>query len=211
MATATVSDMSEIASILHMTALMRTLTIDENGVTISDGCKPPMKKRRKIRVLPEAEPESAPAPAPATAVAVAVPVKKKRKLRIVPSTDGDGDGDAESISTAQSSTPKKEVPVQTMPPKRASAKTSIQAPVEDRVVMVHVTSFEKEMNQLPVVDVETVRLVLLEHAGKTYYHDPNKHKLYTRTGAKSVGAYVGRWDPRRECICTDVHDSDADA
>jgi hypothetical protein len=76
--------------------------------------------------------------------------------------------------------------------------------------MVHVTSFEKEMNQLPVVDVETVRLVLLEHAGKTYYHDPNKHKLYTRTGAKSVGAYVGRWDPRRECIFTDVHDSDTD-
>jgi hypothetical protein len=125
----------------------------------------------------------------------------------VASTD---DGDAESISTAQSSASKKEVPVQTMPPKRSAKPQVSILPIEERVVMVHVTSFEKEMNQLPVVDVETVRLVLLEHAGKTYYHDPTKHKLYTRSGAKSVGAYVGRWDARRECICTDVHDSDAD-
>jgi len=189
-ATATATNMAEVASILHVTALMRTLTIDENGVTLSDGCAQlaPVTKRRKIRVVTE----SAPAPEPAP--------KKKRKIRIVPSDE------TESISTAQSSATKKEG-AKTMPPKRASAK----APVEDRVLMVHVTSFEKEMNVLPVVDVETVRLVLLQHAGKTYYHDPTKHKLYARIGAKAVGAYVGRWDPRSERICTDVHDSDADS
>ena len=198
MATATARNMAEIASILHVTALMRTLTIDENGVTLSNGCASlaPVKKRRKIRVMPEPEPEPEPEPAP-------VP-KKKRKIRIVDSASDD----AESISTAQSSATKKEG-AKTMPPKR-TARKSAEAPVEERVLMLHVTSFEKEMNQLPVVDVETVRLVLLEHAGKTYYHDPTKHKLYTRTGTKSVGAYVGRWDSRRERICTDVHDSDAD-
>jgi hypothetical protein len=197
MATATATNMAEVASILHVTALMRTLTIDENGVTLSDGCAPlaPVTKRRKIRVVPE--------PAPATpSVPDPTPVpKKKRKIRIIPSTNDE----TESISTAQSSATKKEG-AKTMPPKR----TSVKAPVEERVLMVHVMSFEKEMEQLPVVDVETVRLVLLQHAGKTYYHDPTKHKLYARIGAKAVGAYVGRWDPRRECICTDVHDSDAD-
>ena len=191
--------MEEIASILHATALMKTLTIDDNGVTLSDGCKPPMKKRRKLRVMPEPDIASLSISIPTP------PVKKKRKIRIVDSASDD----AESISTAQSSATKKEV-VKTMPPKR-TARKSAEAPVEERVLMLHVTSFEKEMNQLPVVDVETVRLVLLEHAGKTYYHDPTKHKLYTRTGAKSVGAYVGRWDPRSERICADVHDSDADA
>ncbi len=187
--------MTETASILHATALMRTLTIDDNGVTLTNGCAPlsPVKKQRKIRVISESSYAPAPDPEPV--------LKKKRKIRIISSTSDE----TESISTAESSSTMKEG-AKTMPPKRASAK----APVEERVLMLHVTSFEKEMNVLPVVDVETVRLVLLEHAGKTYYHDPTKHKLYTRIGAKAVGAYVGRWDPRSERICTDVHDSDAD-
>jgi hypothetical protein len=196
--------MEDIASILHATALMRTLTIDDNGVTLSEGCKPVMKKRRTIRVVSASE-DSASASAAASAPIPVPPVKKKRKVRIIPSTD-----EAESISTLQTSTAKKEAPVQRMPPKRTAPK-SAEAPIEERVVMVHVTSFEKEMNVLPVVDVETVRLVLFQHAGKTYYHDPTKHKLYARIGAKAVGPYVGRWDPRSERICADVHDSDADS
>jgi hypothetical protein len=167
--------MDDVASILHMTALMRTLTIDENGTAIlTDSCPPP---------------------------------KKKRRVRIVMETDHSSDA-CELQSVPQSSVSKKEG-AKTMPPKR-TARKSTDAPIEERVVMVHVTSFEKEMNVLPVVDVETVRLVLFQHAGKTYYHDPTKHKLYARIGAKTVGPYVGRWDPRRERICTDVHDSDAD-
>ena len=112
-----------------------------------------------------------------------------------------------------------------MPPKRTSktkpnggagassaVTPSATLPVDERVLMLHVTAFEKKMEVLPVVDVETVRLVHFEHAGKTYYHNPIKHKLYTiQRGTKAVGAYVGRWDPRRECICTDIHDSDADS
>ena len=168
--------MDEVASILHATALMRTLTIDENGTFLSDGCKPPVKKKRRIRILADADPSS---DAP--------------ELQSVP----------------QSSTRKKEG-VRKMPPKRTAQK-SAETPIEERVVMVHVASFEREMNVLPLIDVETVRLVLFEHAGRTYYHDPTKHKLYARIGAKAVGSYVGRWDPRSERICADVHDSDADS
>lgn len=70
--------------------------------------------------------------------------------------------------------------------------------------------YENKIEVLPVVDVETVRLVLFEYDGKTYYRDPNKNKLFARKGPKSIGPYIGRWDSQHECIVTDVADSDAD-
>lgn len=180
----------DVAAILHATALMKTLTIDDNGVKLTPGVIV-KRNKRKYRILPDSSDTNSP------------PV-------------------SELQSNVSSSSVQQEV-CTGMPPKRTSktkpnggagassaVTPSATLPVDERVLMLHVTAFEKKMEVLPVVDVETVRLVLLEHAGKTYYHDPNKHKLYTRTGAKSVGAYVGRWDPRRECICTEVHDSDAD-
>ena len=99
-----------------------------------------------------------------------------------------------------------------MPPKRNKPLTTvvIDMPIEDRMATLHVTMLEKKMEQLTVDDVETVRLVLFEHDGKTYYREPSKGKLFTRLGPKSVGSYIGRWNSRENCIQIDIPDSDID-
>jgi hypothetical protein len=73
-----------------------------------------------------------------------------------------------------------------------------------------VRMYENKIEILPVVDVETVRLVLFEHGDKTYYRDPNKNKLFIRKSPKIIGPYIGRWNPQNECIVSDVADSDAE-
>lgn len=95
----------------------------------------------------------------------------------------------------------------TMPPRK---KKDSLPPIEEKVIMVHVAVLEKKMAILPVEDVETVRLVLHDHAGKSYYRDTAKNKLFHRTGPKAIGSYVGRWDPIENSIRTDISDSDAE-
>lgn len=74
-----------------------------------------------------------------------------------------------------------------------------------------VQSLEKKMESLTVDDVEIVRVTRFEHDGKMYYREPTKNKVFLCTGPKSVGAYVGRWDPIRQTIHKDIVDSDADS
>ena len=82
-------------------------------------------------------------------------------------------------------------------------------PVEyEKVALVQ--SLEKKMESLTVDDVEIVRVTRFEHDGKMYFREPTKNKVFLCTGPKSVGAYVGRWDPIRQTIHKDIVDSDAD-
>ena len=96
-----------------------------------------------------------------------------------------------------------------MPPRKKAA-TEALPPIEEKVTMVHVAVLEKKMAVLPVEDVETVRLVLHDHCGKTYYRDTAKNKLFHRAGPKAIGSYVGRWDPLQNTIRTDISDSDTE-
>lgn len=95
----------------------------------------------------------------------------------------------------------------TMPPRK---KKIPLPPIEEKVTMVHVAVLEKKMAVLPVDDVETVRLVLHDCAGKSYYRDTAKNKLFHRIGPKAIGSYVGRWDPIENSIRNDISDSDAE-
>jgi hypothetical protein len=95
-----------------------------------------------------------------------------------------------------------------MPPRKKPVETL--PPIQEKVTMVHVAVLEKKMAVLPVEDVETVRLVLHDVAGKSYYRDTAKNKLFHRTGPKAIGSYVGRWDPLQNTIRTDISDSDAE-
>ncbi len=95
----------------------------------------------------------------------------------------------------------------TMPPRK---KKDSLPPIEEKVTMVHVAVLEKKMAVLPVEDVETVRLVLHDYAGKSYYRDTAKNKLFHCIGPKTIGPYVGRWDPLENSIRTDISDSDAE-
>jgi hypothetical protein len=93
-----------------------------------------------------------------------------------------------------------------MPPRKKHV--DILPPIQEKVTMVHVAMLEKKMAVLPVEDVETVRLVLHDVNGKSYYRDAAKNKLFSRIGPKAIGTYVGRWDPLQNTIRTDISDSD---
>ena len=94
-----------------------------------------------------------------------------------------------------------------MPPRK---KANALEPIQEKVTMVHVNMLEKKMPVIPVDDVEVVRLVLFQHGGKSYYRDTAKNKLYACNGPKSVGSYLGRWDPLDQTIRTDISDSDTE-
>ena len=126
------------------------------------------------------------------------PIRKIHLIREAPI------GKRRRITLLREPFPENDILVKEMPPKRPLP------PIEERVTMVHVTTFEKKMRVLQVEDVETVRLVLFENGGQTYYREPTKNKLFIRNGPKSVGAYVGRWDPHAETIHTDIPDSDCE-
>lgn len=94
-----------------------------------------------------------------------------------------------------------------MPPRK---KANTLEPIQEKVTMVHVNMLEKKMPIVPVDDVEVVRLVLFQHGGKSYYRDAAKNKLYACNGPKSVGSYLGRWDPLEQTIRADISDSDTE-
>lgn len=100
-----------------------------------------------------------------------------------------------------------------MPPRKIKVKKQAEdtsdGSSEDKISVI-VKSFEKKFDILEVEDVEIVHVVLFEHGGKTYYREPNKNKLFTRIGPKSIGPYIGRWDPRKETILTDIPNSDTE-
>ena len=95
-----------------------------------------------------------------------------------------------------------------MPPRKKAA--TMLTPIEEKVIMVHVSLLEKKMAVAPVDDVETVRLVLFNHSGKSYYRDTAKNKLFLCVGPKTIGSYVGRRDSLENTIRTDITDSDTE-
>jgi hypothetical protein len=103
---------------------------------------------------------------------------------------------------------KKEQSWAKMPPRKKVV--DVLPPIQEKVTMVHVAVLEKKMEVLPVEDVEVVHMVLHDVAGKSYYRDTAKNKLFNRIGPKAIGSYVGRWDPLENTIRTDISDSDAE-
>jgi len=65
-----------------------------------------------------------------------------------------------------------------------------------------------EEHTLSDYETETVSLTLFTLDSVTYFRDATKNKLYRRTKEKTLGLYVGRYDPFAETLVTDVPDSD---
>lgn len=59
--------------------------------------------------------------------------------------------------------------------------------------------------------IEYIKLTLFEVNGTTYFRDSNKNKLYKKIKEKTIGQYVGRWNPDTDSIVTDIPDSDDEA
>ena len=81
-----------------------------------------------------------------------------------------------------------------MPPRKKPT-TETLPPIEEKVTMVHVAVLEKKMAVLPVEDVETVRLVLHDHCGKTYYRDTAKKQTIPPRWSQSHRFLCGSMGP----------------
>jgi hypothetical protein len=73
------------------------------------------------------------------------------------------------------------------------------------------THIEKSIEELDMddVEIEFVTLQSFDLHGTSYFRDHRKNKLYKNVKNK-IGEYVGRYDPDREIIHTDLPDSDAE-
>lgn len=80
--------------------------------------------------------------------------------------------------------------------------------VQKEVVLPTHMEQEREMIDIDGFDIEYVKLSVFTLGDNTYFRDAKKNKLYKKIKEKTIGAYVGRYDPLSETIHTDVPDSD---
>jgi len=101
-------------------------------------------------------------------------------------------------------------PVKKAPVKRKPKAAMLPPPTMIHKEVVLPTHIEKERDQVDIdgFEIEYIRLSVYTVDGITYFRDSKKNKLYKKIKEKTVGEYVGRYDPVKESIHHDVPDSD---
>ncbi len=117
--------------------------------------------------------------------------KQRKKLRM-----------GEAFSTTSSETSVKRKP-------RPKMKEKPEESVREVVLPTHQ---EQEQEEVDVndFDIEYVTVKVVEINGMEYFRDTKKNKLFRKIKEKSVGNYVGRYDPRTETIL-ELPDSDCES
>jgi len=102
-------------------------------------------------------------------------------------------------------------PVKTRKPrKKPEIGPSALLPLHKEVVLpTHIESIVEEFDT-DGFEVEYVRLSTFEHESQSYFRDSKKNKLYKKIKEKTIGSYVGRYDPDTNTIHADVPDSDCE-
>ncbi len=172
--------------------------IDENTVGESE-VKP--KRTRKPKVAATAEPAAEPE-------ASAKP-KRTRKPKVAPDTESVA---TESVVTEEPPAVQKK---RGGGGRKKAEETPYSSLISNTQVMVHkeATLPTHIENNLEKVDadgytIEYIRLTAFDVGEVTYYRDSAKNKLYKKLKEKSVGPYVGRWNPDLGAIVSDIPDSD---
>jgi hypothetical protein len=122
-------------------------------------------------------------------------------------------------ATVDTAVPVVESPMEPVIPKKTRRRPPITAysavleapPVIHKEVVLP-THMEQTMEEIDTEGyaIEYVKLKPFAVGGTTYFRDFNKNKLYRRIKESVIGEYVGRYDPDREAIHTEVPDSDAE-
>ena len=96
------------------------------------------------------------------------------------------------------------------PRKKPEIGPSALLPLHKEVVLP--THMESSMEEFDTdgFEIEYVRLLTFEHESQSYFRDSKKNKLYKKIKEKTIGSYVGRYDPDTNSIHTDVPDSDCE-
>jgi len=113
-------------------------------------------------------------------------------------------------ATAPSAVPAKKAPVKrTRKPKALTpVKMADPSMVQKEVVLPTHMEQEREEVDTDGFEIEYVKLSVFTLGDATYFRDSKKNKLYKKIKEKTIGCYVGRYDPVTETVHTDVPDSD---
>jgi hypothetical protein len=150
--------------------------------------------------------------AAASAAAASSPLPKKKKSSKATPTKEES---KEEVPSATSVAPPK-VQRQAKAKKPKTPINPYSSLVQQNTALVYKevslpTHIEKSIEELDTddCDIEYVTLQPYEVQGTLYFRDSKKNKLYKNVKNK-IGDYVGRYDPDKEIIHTDLPDSDAE-
>lgn len=120
-------------------------------------------------------------------------LKIRRKLRV---------GEAFSTTSSETSVKRKPKP-------KMKAKPEEERFHREVVLPTHQEQAREEVD-VDGFDIEYVTVKVVEINGMEYFRDSRKNKIYRKLKEKSVGNYVGRYDPRTEMIL-ELPDSDCES
>ena len=120
-------------------------------------------------------------------------LKIKKKLRI---------GEAFSTTSSETSVKRKPKPKMKAKPEEERFHREVVLPTHQEQV--------REEVDVDGFDIEYVTVKVVEINGMEYFRDSKKNKLFRKLKEKSVGSYVGRYDPRTEAIL-ELPDSDCES
>lgn len=118
------------------------------------------------------------------------------------------------VETTQVTTPPaKKAPVKRVRKPKAVTPVKMADPSMVQKEVVLPTHMEQEREEVDTdgFEIEYVKLSVFALGDVTYFRDSKKNKLYKKIKEKTIGGYVGRYDPVTETIYTDVPDSDDEA
>lgn len=175
--------------------------------------------QKKARTIGESvvAPSKVPSPSPPME-----PVKRGRKPKVAPAV-----APTVALTTASNVEPNTaadaQLPEQAVPEPPAK-KTAVKRPRKPKAVtpvkmadpsmvqkeVVLPTHMEQEREEVDIdgFEIEYVKLSVFSLGDMTYFRDSKKNKLYKKIKEKTIGCYVGRYDPSTEMVHTDVPDSD---
>jgi len=144
------------------------------------------------------------------------PVKRPRKPKVAPKTkDVAMEASLEvpldvPLETHVIPVIEKKAPVKrTKKPKAVTpVKMADPSMVQKEVVLPTHMEQEREEVDTDGFEIEYVKLSVFVLGDATYFRDSKKNKLYKKIKEKTIGSYVGRYDPSTETVHTDVPDSD---
>ena len=92
--------------------------------------------------------------------------------------------------------------------KKKPKKPKVAEKMIEKEVVLPTHLEEREEVDTDGFEIEYVKLSMFSLNDVSYFRDSKKNKLYKKIKEKTIGTYVGRYDPLTETIDHEVPDSD---
>ena len=161
----------------------------------------PVKRGRKPKIAPTTVPITVPITAAIVPIEVVPSVMPSAIPSVIPMAALDVALDVVPIKKAAIKRPRK-------PKALTPVKMADPSMVQKEVVLPTHMEQEREEVDTDGFEIEYVKLSVFSLGDATYFRDSKKNKLYKKIKEKTIGSYVGRYDPSTETVHTDVPDSD---